>query len=65
MAAVERATAIYSDDEDIRKLTEPRMQVIGIEDLPLPPETPQADMFWQFDTSSAGPEGVSGYTEGR
>ncbi|MEC5413190.1 hypothetical protein [Aurantimonas sp. C2-3-R2] len=41
------------------------MQVIGIEDLPLPPETPQADMFWQFDTSSAGPEGVSGYTEGR
>lgn len=41
IAAVEGATTIYSDDEDIAKLADDRFDVIGIADIPLPPETAQ------------------------
>ena len=38
IAAVEGATRIYSDDHDIRKLAEGRFEVVGMFDLPLPPQ---------------------------
>lgn len=38
IAAVEGATHIYSDDHDIRKLAEGRFKVVGMFDLPLPPQ---------------------------
>ncbi|WP_125182807.1 type II toxin-antitoxin system VapC family toxin [Minwuia thermotolerans] len=38
IAAVEGATRIYSDDRDIRKLAEGRFEVVGMFDLPLPPQ---------------------------
>lgn len=45
IATVEGATEIYSDDEDIVKLAGSRIKVIGIADLPLPPEDAQGDIF--------------------
>lgn len=36
------ATEIYSDDSDIRKLVSSEMAVIGIAELPLPPEDAQS-----------------------
>jgi len=45
IARVENATIIYSDDGDIAKLASPRMQVLGIGSLPLPPAKTQGDMF--------------------
>lgn len=45
IAAVEGASVIYSDDSDIVKLAGSRFSVIGIEDLPLPPEDAQMDIF--------------------
>jgi predicted nucleic acid-binding protein len=45
IARVENATIIYSDDGDIAKLASPRMQVLGIGSLPLPPAKAQGDMF--------------------
>jgi predicted nucleic acid-binding protein len=48
IAAVEGATELYSDDDDIAKLVGSRMKVIGIVDLPLPPEDAQGDMFSQL-----------------
>lgn len=41
IATVERAEIIYSDDEDIRRLAGGRFEVIGVADLPLPPEDAQ------------------------
>lgn len=41
IAAVEGATVIYSDDPHIQKLAGSRFEVIGIPDLPLPPQEPQ------------------------
>lgn len=45
IARVESATIIYSDDGDIAKLARPRMQVLGIASLPLPPAKTQGNMF--------------------
>ena len=45
IAAVEGVTTIYSDDCDIAKLAGARMKVVGINDLPLPPEDAQGDIF--------------------
>ena len=41
IASVEGATVIYSDDPDIKKLAGTRCKVIGIADLPLPPQDAQ------------------------
>lgn len=41
IAAVEGATMIYSDDEDIAKLAEGRFGVVKIAAIPLPPESGQ------------------------
>lgn len=46
IAKVERATSIYSDDEDIKKLApKSGIKVIGIAELPLPPEDEQKSLF--------------------
>ena len=45
IAAVEGATIIYSDDDDIAKLGEGRFGVIKIAAIPLPPETAQGNLF--------------------
>ena len=43
VATVEGATAIYSDDSDVRGYArEAGMEAYGLADLPLPPEDPQA-----------------------
>ena len=43
VATVEGATAIYSDDSDVRSYArEAGMQAYALADLPLPPEEPQA-----------------------
>jgi hypothetical protein len=39
IAAVEGATTIYCDDEDIAKLAEGRFGVIKVAAIPLPPES--------------------------
>lgn len=44
IAAVEGASKIYSDDEDIFKSAGSRFEVIGISDLPLPPEDRQFNL---------------------
>ncbi len=41
IAKVAQATAIYSDDEGIRKRAPQEISVIGLADLPLPPESVQ------------------------
>ena len=45
VATVEGVSVIYSDDADIVKLAGSRFSVFGIEDLPLPPEDAQMDIF--------------------
>lgn len=52
IAAVEGATTIYSDDEDIAKLAEGRFEVIKIAAIPLPPETAQG--FFPFASHDEG-----------
>lgn len=49
IAAVESATTIYSDDDDIAKLAEGRFAVIQIAAIPLPPEAAQGKL--PFDAS--------------
>jgi len=45
MARVEQAVTIYSDDDNIRRFATPLgIEVIGIADLPLPPEDPQLEL---------------------
>ena len=45
IAKIEGATSIYSDDEDIQKLGKKSgIAVIGIADLPLPPEDAQHNL---------------------
>jgi len=46
IAKVEGATAIYSNDGDIRRFSaQDGLEVIKLEDLPAPPEKPQGDLF--------------------
>ena len=45
IAAVEGASKIYSDDKDIFKAAGSKFEVIGIADLPLPPEDQQIDFL--------------------
>lgn len=45
IARVEGANVIYSDDEDIKKIAGSRIKVIGIEDLPLPPDDAQGSFL--------------------
>lgn len=49
IAAVERATTIYSDDEHIAKLAEGRFGVIKISAIPLPPESAQGKLPLETD----------------
>ena len=49
IAAVEGATAIYSDDADIAKLAEGRFEVIKIAAIPLPPEAVQGTLPFESD----------------
>lgn len=44
IAAIERATVIYSDDPHIKKLAGERFTVIGVADLPLPPSDAQGTL---------------------
>jgi predicted nucleic acid-binding protein len=44
IAKTEGASAIYSDDPDIKAIAEPSIKVIGIADLPLPPEDKQVKL---------------------
>lgn len=48
IARVEGAQVIYSDDGDIAKLAGPKIKVMGIAELPLPPTKAQPDMFDQL-----------------
>jgi predicted nucleic acid-binding protein len=52
IAAVEGATTIYSDDEDIARLAESRFEVIKIAAIPLPPEAAQGKL--PFGTDEQG-----------
>jgi predicted nucleic acid-binding protein len=45
IATVEGAVKIYSDDEDIFKAAASKFEVIGIADLPLPPENNEPSLF--------------------
>ncbi|MBO9377651.1 hypothetical protein GG804_12815 [Sphingomonas histidinilytica] len=54
IAKVEGATAIYSDDADIRKLVGDTMTVAGMADLELPPEDAQGVLI--FDPAASDPE---------
>lgn len=47
IARIERASIIYSDDEDIRALVGDSISVRGIEDLPLPPAEAQGRLDFQ------------------
>ena len=49
IAAVEGATAIYSDDEDIAKLAKGRFEVIKIAAIPLRPESAQGKLPFETD----------------
>jgi hypothetical protein len=55
IAAVEGATTIYSDDEDIAKLAEDRFGVIKIAAIPLPPESAQGKL--PFEDADQQPPG--------
>ena len=61
IAAVEGVKEIYSDDSDIAKLAGARMKVIGMSDLPLPPEDQQTDIFGLLSRDT--PEDVGGEPE--
>jgi len=54
VAAVEGATIIYSDDDHIKKLAGAKFEVLGIEDLPLPPTDDQSS--FNFASSIASEE---------
>lgn len=49
IAAVEGATTIYSDDEDIAKLAEGRFEVVKIGAIPLSPESAQGKLPFETD----------------
>ncbi|MBV8567637.1 MAG: hypothetical protein JO273_19480 [Methylobacteriaceae bacterium] len=49
IAAVEGATTIYSDDEDITKLAEGRLHVVKIAAIPLPPQSDQGKLPFEND----------------
>ena len=49
IAAVESATSIYPDDEDIAKLVEGRFEVVKIAALPLPPESAQGKLPFEAE----------------
>lgn len=49
IAAVEGATTIYSDDEDIAKLAEGRFEVIRIAAIALPPQSAQGKLPFGSD----------------
>ena len=49
IAAIEGATTIYSDDEDIAKLAKGHFDVIKIAALPLPPEAAQGKLPFEAD----------------
>lgn len=58
ISAVEGATVIYSDDEHIKKLAGSKFVVLGIEDLPLPPDDEQSSFnFGQPSTYENDAEG--------
>lgn len=50
IAAIEGATVIYSDDGDIKKLAGSKFEVLGIEDLQLPPEDDQTSFSFEPPT---------------
>ena len=53
VATVEGATAIYSDDSDVRGYArEAGMEAYGLADLPLPPEDPQAMLPFKADNEA-------------
>jgi len=56
IAAVEGVTKIYSDDSDIAKVAGSRMEVVGMIDLPLPPEDAQGDIFSLLQPEPTGDE---------
>jgi predicted nucleic acid-binding protein len=49
IAAVEGATTIYSDDEDIAKLAQGRFEVVKIAAIALPPESAQGKLPFEVD----------------
>jgi hypothetical protein len=49
IAAVEGATMICSDDEDIAKLAEGRFEVVKIAAIPLPPESAQGKLPFEAE----------------
>ncbi|WP_297856727.1 hypothetical protein [Elioraea sp.] len=49
IAAIEGATTIYSDDEDIAMLAEGRFGVINIAAIPLPPESAQGKLPFEAE----------------
>jgi predicted nucleic acid-binding protein len=51
IASIESATTIYSDDEDIAKLSGSRFEVIKVSQIPLPPEVAQPSL--PFDREQA------------
>lgn len=53
IASFHRAIEIYSDDDDIRRLAPKGVEVIGIEELPLPPEAAQGSL--ELDTPGDAP----------
>ena len=55
IAAVEGATTIYSDDEDIAKLAERRFEVVKIAAIALPPESAQGRLPFE-NGDQGGPE---------
>ncbi|MBY3416761.1 type II toxin-antitoxin system VapC family toxin [Rhizobium laguerreae] len=58
IAVVEGAAVIYSDDDHIKKLAGAQFEVLGIEDLPLPPEDNQRS--FNFERTSFNEDGVEG-----
>lgn len=62
VATVEGATAIYSDDSDVRGYAvEAGMEAYGLADLPLPPEDPQAMLpFKAVDEAEPGEPDTDG-----
>ncbi len=54
IAKVNQATAMYSDDKDLRALaSRTGMKVIGLQDLPLPPEAHQTTLVFGEGQSSS------------
>lgn len=55
IAAIEGATVIYSDDPHIKKLAGGRFEVIGVADLPLPPQAAQFSLQLDQQEEPAAP----------